>query len=632
MRGAQVIVRGQVQGVGFRPAVWRLAQEMGLAGDVKNTAEGVVIRLWGEGVAAFPARLHASLPALARIEELRVEPLEAEAPSGFDIVASEGGEMRGSVTPDAATCADCLAEIRSPFERRYRYPFTNCTNCGPRFSIVTAAPYDRAKTTMAPFDLCEPCSAEYRNPADRRFHAQPVACGRCGPQIWIEKLGRGAVQHEAFSMLDDIDATGGMILNGHIVAIRGLGGVHLACDATNAEAVAELRRRKGRAGKAFALMARDLGVVREYCEVSEGEAAALSGPEAPIVLLKSLPNSLPDGIAPGLDRLGVMLPYTPFLPHDPATDRAAGGDDFGQPLRPAAMHHQRGHARKAGRYRRFRLPARPRDCQPHRRLRRPGGPGTGAPAAPRAGLCASRSGTAAGLLARHAGAGHGVRGEEHLLPCEGRSGDPVAAHGRSRGCRDPCGRCAQPGPLHPAFRPCARCHRGGPATRSICPPRPVTPAPMDARWSRCSTTTPISPPAWPRTAARWMPPRCSASRWMARALAMTARSGAASSWSATIAATPRAGCLKPVRSARRGSGGARAVAQRLCPSDGADGLGGVLDEFRGSADPPAPVGYPPRHAGRDDRHGTEHAALHLMRAAFRCGGGDCGPRLGAAKL
>ncbi len=312
MKAAQVIVRGQVQGVGFRPAVWRLAHEMGLAGDVKNTAEGVVIRLWGEGLTGFPDRLHASLPALARIEELRIEPLEAEAPQGFDIVASEGGEMRGSVTPDAATCVDCLAEIRSPFERRYRYPFTNCTNCGPRFSIVTAAPYDRANTTMAPFDLCQPCAEEYSNPADRRFHAQPVACGRCGPQIWIEKLGPGAVQHETFSMLDDIDATGGMILKGHIVAIRGLGGVHLACDATSAGAVAELRRRKGRAGKAFALMARDLDVVREYCLVSEVEAEALSGPEAPIVLLKARPNSLPDGIAPGLDRLGVMLPYTPF--------------------------------------------------------------------------------------------------------------------------------------------------------------------------------------------------------------------------------------------------------------------------------------------------------------------------------
>ncbi|MES2335670.1 MAG: carbamoyltransferase HypF [Pseudomonadota bacterium] len=313
MTGARLTVRGQVQGVGFRPTVWRLAREMGLAGDVKNTSEGVVIRLWGEGLDSFPGRLRAALPALARIEELRVEPLEDAPPAGFAIVASEAaGTMRGSVTPDAATCPDCLAEIRDPFQHRYRYPFTNCTNCGPRFSIVHGAPYDRARTTMAPFDLCEICAGEYADPADRRFHAQPVACGRCGPQIWIEKLGPGAVNHEAFSMLDDIDATGGMILNGHIVAIRGLGGVHLACDATNAATITELRRRKGRKGKAFALMARDLGVVREFCEVSEAEAEALSGPEAPIVLLKSLPNALPDAIAPGLDRLGVMLPYTPF--------------------------------------------------------------------------------------------------------------------------------------------------------------------------------------------------------------------------------------------------------------------------------------------------------------------------------
>ena len=313
MNGARLTVRGQVQGVGFRPAVWRLAQDMQLQGDVRNTAEGVVIRIWGEGTQSFPTRLHKALPALARIEELTMEPLETAPPPGFSIVASDaGGAMRASITPDAATCPDCLAEIRNPFERRYRYPFTNCTHCGPRFSIIESAPYDRARTTMAPFDLCEPCEAEYRNPADRRFHAQPIACGRCGPRIWIEKLGRGAVHLEAFSMLDDVDATGGMILNGHIVAIRGLGGVHLTCDATNAAAIVELRRRKGRDGKALALMARDLDLVRHYCEVSNEEAAALSGPEAPIVLLKTKPNRLPDSIAPGLDRLGVMLPYTPF--------------------------------------------------------------------------------------------------------------------------------------------------------------------------------------------------------------------------------------------------------------------------------------------------------------------------------
>jgi len=312
VRGARLTVRGQVQGVGFRPTVWRLARELGLRGDVKNTGEGVVIRIWGRNIEVFPEKLQKSLPPLARIEALQVEPIDARAPRDFVISASQDGEMRGAVTPDAATCADCLAEIRDPCQHRYRYPFTNCTNCGPRFSIVTAAPYDRAKTTMAPFDMCEICAAEYADPQDRRFHAQPVACGRCGPKIWIEKLGRGAVSLEAFSMLDDVDATGGMILNGHIVAIRGLGGVHLACDATNARAVSELRRRKRRAGKAFALMARDLDVVRQYCELSEAEAEALTSPQAPIVLLKARPNSLPEAIAPGLDRLGVMLPYTPF--------------------------------------------------------------------------------------------------------------------------------------------------------------------------------------------------------------------------------------------------------------------------------------------------------------------------------
>ena len=310
--GTRLTVSGQVQGVGFRPTVWRLAHEMGLTGDVKNTGEGVVIRLWGNAAAKFPDRLHNELPPLARIEKLDVEPLQEPAPTDFSICSSQEGEMRGNVTPDAATCLDCLEEIKSPFEHRYRYPFANCTNCGPRFSIVHSAPYDRAKTTMAPFDLCEHCNDEYTDPMDRRFHAQPVACGRCGPNIWIEKLGKGAVNLEAFSMLDDVDATGGMILNGHIVAIRGLGGVHLACDATNGSAVAELRRRKSRAGKAFALMARDLDVVRGFCEVSDSEAEALSSPQAPIVLLRKKANSLPDEIAPGLDRLGVMLPYTPF--------------------------------------------------------------------------------------------------------------------------------------------------------------------------------------------------------------------------------------------------------------------------------------------------------------------------------
>ena len=312
MKGEAITVRGQVQGVGFRPTVWRIATELGLAGDVRNTAEGVEIRLWGAGLERFAERLRAEVPALARIERIERAPLDAPPPRGFEIAASAGGRMRASVTPDVTACADCLAEVRDPFARRYRYPFANCTNCGPRFSIVEAAPYDRDKTTMRDFALCPDCRGEYEDPGDRRFHAQPMACHACGPRAWIEHLGGGAVNHEAFSMLDDVDAAGGMLMMGHIVAIKGLGGFHLACDGTVAEVVARLRARKRRRGKAFALMARDVEVIRRYCAVSEEEEALLLSPAAPIVLLKARGEPLPEAVAPGLDRLGFMLPNTPL--------------------------------------------------------------------------------------------------------------------------------------------------------------------------------------------------------------------------------------------------------------------------------------------------------------------------------
>ncbi|MDJ0895470.1 MAG: carbamoyltransferase HypF [Alphaproteobacteria bacterium] len=307
-----ITVRGQVQGVGFRPTVWRIATELGLAGDVRNTCDGVEIRLWGAELDRFAERLREEAPALARIDLLERAPISDPAPEGFRIASSAGGQMRVSVTPDAATCPDCVAEVRDPFAHRYRYPFANCTNCGPRFSIVQGAPYDRAKTTMRDFSLCPTCEGEYEDPADRRFHAQPVACHSCGPRAWIERLGGGVVNHEAFSMLDDVDAVGGMLMMGHIVAIKGVGGFHLACDATKAEVVERLRTRKRRRGKAFALMARDLDVIRRYCEVSPEEEAQLADPAAPIVLLKAAGEALPDEVAPGLDRLGFMLPYTPL--------------------------------------------------------------------------------------------------------------------------------------------------------------------------------------------------------------------------------------------------------------------------------------------------------------------------------
>lgn len=312
MTAQGLIVQGQVQGVGFRPTVWRLAKELGLTGDVKNTARGVEIRLWGVAAGEFETRLRQALPQLASIECIEAFELTSEAPAEFQIAESTSGADRVSVTPDMGVCPDCLEETRDPFQRRYRYPFANCTNCGPRLSIIQAAPYDRASTTMAVFEMCADCRAEYENPEDRRFHAQPIACHVCGPRAWLEKMGSGTVNLEAFSMMDDVDAAGGALMNGHIVAVKGLGGFHLACDATKADVVQTLRDRKRRPDKPFALMARDLDVIRTYAHVSEAEERLLTSPEAPIVLLEAHVGSLPDAVAPGLVHLGFMLPNTPM--------------------------------------------------------------------------------------------------------------------------------------------------------------------------------------------------------------------------------------------------------------------------------------------------------------------------------
>lgn len=312
MSGAALIVRGQVQGVGFRPTVWRLANELGLTGHVRNTHDGVEIHVWGEQIERFVQRLAQEVPALARIEGIDRVEIATPAPAQFEIAASSAGKMATDITPDAATCKDCIEEIRDPFANRFRYPFANCTNCGPRFSIISGAPYDRAFTTMHGFGLCPTCESEFEDPEDRRFHAQPIACHACGPRAWIERLGRGAVSHEAFSMLDDVDAVAGMLIKGFIVAVKGMGGFHLACDATNAEVVRRLRQRKKRRSKAFALMARDVDVIGRYCRVSAAEAALLDSPASPIVLLAVNGEPLPDDIAPDLNRYGFMLPHTPL--------------------------------------------------------------------------------------------------------------------------------------------------------------------------------------------------------------------------------------------------------------------------------------------------------------------------------
>ena len=315
VEAVEIRVRGRVQGVGFRPSVWCHARELGLDGEVLNDGDGVLIRASGScvAIAELVARLQSAPPPLARVEGIEVRSIPGACKPGFEIVASKGGPVRTEISPDAALCAACAADIFDPFSRRFRYPFTTCTHCGPRLSIITGVPYDRAQTTMAGFGLCRACASEYTNPADRRFHAETTACHACGPKARLIRFDGRAFSFEQHSMLDDVDATLSLIQKGEIVAIKGLGGYHLACDATKLEAVARLRELKRRDAKPFALMARDLDVIRRYCNVNGDEAAALASLEAPIVLLeRSGGRRLPEKIAPGLTTLGFMLPSTPL--------------------------------------------------------------------------------------------------------------------------------------------------------------------------------------------------------------------------------------------------------------------------------------------------------------------------------
>ena len=310
-------IRGMVQGVGFRPTVWRLAQQFGLNGWVSNDEQGVSIFACGPitAVDAFVDALPTQAPPLARIERIEREYAGNQPIAGdFRIIASQVGHgVHTSIVPDVATCPECLAEIFNPVERRFRYPFTNCTHCGPRLSIIDGIPYDRAATTMRDFALCADCAAEYANPADRRFHAQPVACGRCGPQAWLESADGSPIVVDAPATLDDIDTACTLIQQGFIVAIKGLGGFQLACDAGSEAVVARLRQHKQRERKPFAVMARDLDVVRRYGTVSDVEAALLQSPAAPIVVLSARDGAgLAEAVAPELTTLGFMLPNTPL--------------------------------------------------------------------------------------------------------------------------------------------------------------------------------------------------------------------------------------------------------------------------------------------------------------------------------
>ncbi len=307
----RLTVFGVVQGVGFRPFVSGLAREVGLAGYVGNEAGGVFVEAEGttEAIDEFVERLTAEHPPLARIDRIECVQVEPLGESGFSIVGSTGTDgPRTLVPPDVATCDDCLADLADPADRRHRYPFVNCTNCGPRFTIIRDLPYDRPATTMAGFEMCRDCAAEYADPADRRYHAQPVACPACGPQLTLVAGRRTVTGIDAvLAEVQTILATGG------ILAIKGLGGYHLACDATDDDAVALLRDRKGRSDKPFAVMARDLAGAREIAEIDPVESEALTSPARPIVLLRRRGEAdLAPGVAPGNPLLGVMLPYTPL--------------------------------------------------------------------------------------------------------------------------------------------------------------------------------------------------------------------------------------------------------------------------------------------------------------------------------
>ncbi len=315
-------VHGIVQGVGFRPFVYNLAHKYALKGWVFNATAGVFIHAEGEGRAidSFVIEISEHAPAAARVDEILMDETQVEGFEDFTIRYSDDAQADATtlVSPDLATCNECLRELFDPNNRRYHYPFINCTNCGPRFTIIESLPYDRPKTSMKRFEMCEACAAEYANPEDRRFHAQPDACFECGPHIsWRDALddrGANILWGDTRERSDEIiEHVVGVLRKGGIAAIKGLGGFHLACDASNERAIAELRRRKRREGKAFAVMMPSLAYVLEACEVNAAEERLLTGPQQPIVLLKKKPGArFARGLADALPELGVMLPYTPL--------------------------------------------------------------------------------------------------------------------------------------------------------------------------------------------------------------------------------------------------------------------------------------------------------------------------------
>ncbi len=435
-------VRGTVQGVGFRPFVYRLALELDLDGWVLNDAHGVLAEVQGDAslLEAFAHRLQADAPPLARVERVEREPCSVEPARGFTIESSRGGAAATPVTPDAATCPDCLADLLDPANRRFRYPFTNCTHCGPRFTITERVPYDRPGTTMAPFAMCPDCEREYRDPLDRRFHAQPNACPVCGPRLALLRAD-GAPQPEP----DVIAAALRLIEQGELVALKGLGGFHLACDARNAEAVASLRAAKGREEKPFAVMFANVASISPFAQIDDDARALLESRERPIVLLDKLAGCDEVLAGRGARRLGARgdaslraaaLPPLPCGEQGHGRHRVARlspvprpGHDQREPGRRAARHRQRGGGAPPRRHCRCLRRPRPRHLRALRRQRRAAHAERPGFRAPRARLHAAGDPPAA---RRALGARLRRVAQEHGLRHAGRRGVPVPAYRRPR--------------------------------------------------------------------------------------------------------------------------------------------------------------------------------------------------------
>ncbi|MBT3478318.1 MAG: carbamoyltransferase HypF [Candidatus Marinimicrobia bacterium] len=311
-KALKIYISGMVQGVGFRPFIYKLARANSLTGHVKNTTEGVSILAQGndESIQTFLSNLRSEAPPLARIFEIKTHKANPNGLSQFKIVHSQkSGEKSALILPDMSTCDDCLIDIAEPTNRRYQYPFTNCTNCGPRFSIIKNLPYDRPETSMAKFKMCTQCQSEYDDPENRRFHAQPNACPNCGPQLSFWNNSGTEIAQKLDALIWTIDE----ICQGKIIALKGLGGFQLICDARNSVAVNTLRKRKNRPAKPFALMVKNLQMASSLCEMDPNEISILTSPEKPILILKSKQNVMfTQQVAPGNPNLGLMLPYTPL--------------------------------------------------------------------------------------------------------------------------------------------------------------------------------------------------------------------------------------------------------------------------------------------------------------------------------